>query len=734
MFLFHISSAILALTGVSLLMTGLIRNVLLNKNLTPGNDRMQTIASYIRIGAYAFLYRQYHTVAIIALIIIAILYLVFGVYMAYGFAIGVLFSSLAGVLGMIVAVYGNVLIAAQACSGSNARANAAKTSVSFGSIISFIVVGLGLLALFAAISIPVYSILWTNQMLNLDVYNLSVLGDLLYQPLVHSTLGLAIGSSLVSIFGRVAGGIFTKAADIGADLVGKLENGLDEDDPRNPAVIADNVGDNVGDCAGMAADVFETFVVSLVAISQIIFPKYFFQMNPVLAEAIAKIGVYVLAIICMTSLIGAVSTFCFCLKPRQTVVNSLYMIMTYTVAVSSVAILGLTYWIFNGFTAISLRHFAYRFTYKAPLLANSLTLAACVLLGFALTIAVILITTYYTDSSYRPVKSIAQASNNGHATNIIYGLSVGMESTFATMSAVVVVFFACYHLAGLLGIMLSVVAMIALTIIIMTLDAYGPMTDNAGGIAEMSDLDNTARTVTDELDAAGNTTKAITKGYAISAAALCSTVLTVAFMMDIDKHMWLELCIANPFILMGLLIGGMIPYIFSALNMKSVGILGGQVVEHVREQFRQHPEILTDRNIVPDYRYTVDFLTKSSIKAMLIPALIPVVIPVTLFLLFGFGVDSKIIPIFAGLNTGVLISGAFLGLTLTNAGGAWDNAKKYIEQGNHGGKRSPAHAAAITGDTVGDPCKDTAGPAINPLIKVVNLITILLVLAYKMCV
>lgn len=704
MLFIHISAAIIGLSGLFLLSIGILRAIFLQNHLKQGTKQMHEIASYIKMGAYAFLYRQYNTVGLIACIMLVILLAKLGIVMAYGFTIGVIFSSLAGILGMIVAVNGNVLIAAQACEKTDARAKAAKASVNFGSIISCIVTGLGLLALFLTFFAPVYYLQYAGR--EFEIFNV-----------VHyTTLGLGLGASLVSIFGRVAGGIFTKAADIGADLVGKLENSLPEDDPRNPAVIADCIGDNVGDCAGMAADVFETFVISIVAIGQILFSCY------ARSTIMSNVSLFLVSIIGFTSIIGCISTFFFSLKPGSTVIRSLYNMILYAVAVCVVGIIGIAYSIFGNLTT--------KMTIDALQLFNSinvtpLILISCVIAGFALTAAVILITTYYTDSEYRPVRSIAQSSNNGHATNIIYGLSVGMESTFSTVLAICITFGYCYYVASMIGISLAVASMISLTIIIMTLDAYGPMTDNAGGIAEMSGLDKAAREITDELDAAGNTTKAITKGYAISAAALCSSILTVLYIIEMRCIDLSILAISEPLILIGLLLGGMIPYIFSAFNMKYVGLIGGKVVEHVREQFKLHPKILEGKEL-PNYGYTVDYLTKESIKAMIIPALMPVAIPVVLAICFYR--TQKLFVLFAGMNVGVLISGIFLSLTLTNAGGAWDNAKKYIEQGNHGGKRSVAHLAAITGDTVGDPCKDTAGPAINPLIKVVNLITILLVM------
>ncbi len=701
-----IPAMIISATGMILLSVGLGRMLYLTNTLHSGKKEMRTIATYIKRGAYAFLRRQYSTVAIIAALFTLLLLWKFGLPMTYGFILGAVLSSLAGILGMMVAVHANVLISAQACgldTHGDVMADAAKTSVSFGAIISCIVTGLGLLALVLSIFIPGLRTIYNG---GTSMHAIHVVRD--------TTFGLALGASLVSIFGRVAGGIFTKAADVGADLVGKLEKSLPEDDPRNPATIADNVGDNVGDCAGMASDVFETFVVSIVAIGQII--SYCWSHTP----DVLNILFFASNIIAVTSLIGLIATLLF--KFKDDMITSLYKMIVGSVIASMLAILGLTKYSFGTFTT-PLKLFT-----SNPLVSHSaaitpLSLAACAMVGFLLTLAIIIITTYYTDASYRPVQSIAESATHGHATNIIYGLSVGMESTFAITLAIILSIGYCYHLASLLGIGMAVIAMISMTMMIMTLDAYGPITDNAGGIAEMSGIDKKARAVIDELDAVGNTTKAITKGYAIGSAALCACILTLLYVVELRIPVQ-TLVIYNPWILVGVLLGGMIPYIFSAFNMKYVGIIGGEVVKHVREQFEKYPEILHG-NVAPNYEYTVDYLTRESIRAMMIPALIPVVIPVLCLVMYK---SSAIYLIYAGMNVGTLVSGVFLALMLTNAGGAWDNAKKYVEKGHHGGKHSSAHAATVTGDTVGDPCKDTAGPAINPLIKVVNLVTILLVL------
>lgn len=703
-----IPAMIISATGMILLSVGLGRMLYLTNALHPGTDEMITVATYIRRGAYAFLQRQYSTVALIAAFFTLILLSKFGLPMTYGFILGAVLSSLAGILGMMVAVQANVLISGQACSfdkntETKVMADTAKTAVSFGAIISCIVTGLGLLALVLAIFIPGLRAIYSGYT---SQYAIALVKE--------TTFGLALGASLVSIFGRVAGGIFTKAADVGADLVGKIEQSLPEDDPRNPATIADNVGDNVGDCAGMASDVFETFVVSIVAIGQII--SHCWAHTP----DVLNILFFSANILAITSLIGLAATLLF--KYKDDMITSLYKMVLGSVAASMVAILILAQYSFGHLTSVL------KLQAASSLVSNTvkitpLALAICAMVGLLLTLAIIAITTYYTDASYRPVQSIAEAAKHGHATNIIYGLSVGMESTFVTTLAIVGAIGYCYHLASLLGIGMAVIAMISMTMMIMTLDAYGPITDNAGGIAEMSGVDKKAREVIDELDAVGNTTKAITKGYAIGSAALCACVLTLLYVVEL-KIPLRTLVIYNPWILIGVLLGGMIPYIFSAYNMKYVGIIGGAVVEHVREQFAIHPEILKGE-MLPNYEYTVDYITKESIKAMIIPALIPVVIPVSCLVMYK---SDVIYLIYAGMNVGTLVSGVFLALMLTNAGGAWDNAKKYIEKGHHGGKKSAAHAATVTGDTVGDPCKDTAGPAINPLIKVVNLVTILLVM------
>lgn len=703
-----IPAMIISATGMILLSIGLSRLLYLTNTLHPGKQEMITVATYIRRGAYAFLNRQYSTVALIAIFFTLILLGTFGLPMVYGFALGAILSSLSGILGMMVAVHANVLVSAQACGlgqekNSDIMSDTAKTAVSFGAIISCIVTGLGLLALVLAIFVPGLRVIYSG---GTTQYAIHIVRE--------TTFGLALGASLVSIFGRVAGGIFTKAADVGADLVGKLEKSLPEDDPRNPATIADNVGDNVGDCAGMASDVFETFVVSIVAIGQII--SYCWSHT----SDVLNILFFASNILAVTSIIGLAATLCFRFKGDM--VTSLYKMVLGSVITSMLAVLVLAKYSFGHLTS------ALKLYTSSSLISHSVTitplsLAICAMIGYVLTLAIIAITTYYTDSSYRPVQSIAAAAVNGHATNIIYGLAVGMESTLATTAVVIVAIGYSYHLASLLGIGMAVIAMISMTMMVMTLDAYGPITDNAGGIAEMSGVDKKAREVIDELDAVGNTTKAITKGYAIGSAALCACVLILLYVVELKIPLQ-TLVIYNPWILIGLLIGGMIPYIFSAYNMKYVGIIGGEVVTHVREQFEKYPEILTG-NMTPNYEYTVDYITKESIKAMMIPALIPVVIPVLCLVLYK---SSVIYLVYAGMNIGTLVSGVCLALMLTNAGGAWDNAKKYVEKGHHGGKHSAAHAATVTGDTVGDPCKDTAGPGLNVLIKIVNLVTILIVM------